>query len=79
MLGSTPMVPQSIPSTNATYSAQYNTQYDTMGWIPVYQNQDRLPMCSSNRQIQTSRVVPNMHMLARNDTVPPTFSGMHGQ
>lgn len=36
-------------------------------------------MYSYNPQIQTSRVVPNMHMAAGNLTIPPLFSGMHGQ
>jgi len=51
MQGSTPMVPQSIPSTSATYSAPYNTQYGTMGTVLVYQQQGRPPMYSPNPQI----------------------------
>ena len=51
MPGSTPMVPQCIPSTSATYNALYNTQRSTMGEVPIYQQYGGPPMYSSNPQI----------------------------
>lgn len=50
-----------------------------MGTVPIYQQQGRPPMYSSNPQIQISGGVPNMHMPVGNVTIPPPFSGMHGQ
>ncbi len=79
MPGSTPVVSNYIPSTSATYNTPYNAQYSNMGTIPIHQQYGQPPLYSSNPQIQVSRGIPNMHMSVGNITVPPLFSGMHGQ
>lgn len=79
MPGSTPLVPNCIPLTSATYSALYNTQCGTMGMVLIYQQHGWLPLYSSNPQIHIPGGAPNMHILVGNVTLPPLFSGMHGQ
>lgn len=79
MLGSTPLLSNSIPSTSATYNAPYNAQYSMVSVGPLNQPYGWHPLYSLNPPIQVSTGTPNMHILVGNVTVPPPFLGMHGQ
>ena len=74
-----PFVSALGPSTSATYNAPYNAQYSTVSVGPFNQQYGWHALYSSNPQIQVSGGTPNIHKPIGNVTIPPPFSGMHGQ